>query len=106
MPPMCQVHQFFVWCSVETRLGVEAINDMQSLKATCRSVFEEAQTNPSAAQEQVSKTLRDMSKCALARLRGLACRCLAHRQACCCNMLPNVVVRRYLAWLFGLLLPQ
>ena len=57
---LCQVHQFFVWCIVETRLGVEAINDMQTLKVTCRSVLEGAQTNPSAAQEQVRKTLRDM----------------------------------------------
>ena len=37
---MCQVHQFFAWYSVATRLGVEAIHDMQSLKATCRSAFE------------------------------------------------------------------
>jgi hypothetical protein len=37
---LCQVHQFFMWCSVETSLGVEAIHDMQSLKATCRSAFE------------------------------------------------------------------
>jgi hypothetical protein len=57
---LCQVHQYSVWCSVETRLGVEAINGMQSLKATCRSVLQGAQTNPSAAQEQVSKPQRDM----------------------------------------------
>jgi hypothetical protein len=45
---------------VEKRLGVEAINDMQSLKATCLLAFEGAQTTPSASQQQVSKTLRDM----------------------------------------------
>jgi hypothetical protein len=55
-----QLHQFFLWCSVDSRLGVEAINDVQSLKVTCRSAFEGAQTNPSAAQQHVSKTLRDM----------------------------------------------
>ena len=37
---LCQLHQFFVGCSVEPRLGVEAINDMQSLKEACRSAFE------------------------------------------------------------------
>jgi hypothetical protein len=29
-----------LWCDVEPRLGVEAINDMQSLKEACRSAFE------------------------------------------------------------------
>jgi hypothetical protein len=57
---LCQLYQFFVWCTLEPRLGVEAINDMQSLKETCRSAFEGTQTNPSAAQQRVSKTLRDM----------------------------------------------
>jgi len=42
----CQLHQFFLLCSVETRLVVEAIKDMQSLKDTCRLAFEGAQTNP------------------------------------------------------------
>jgi hypothetical protein len=56
----CQLHQFFVWCSVEPRLGVEAINDMQSLKQTCCSAFEVKQTNPSGAQQQASETLRRM----------------------------------------------
>ena len=37
---LCQLHQFFVGCGVEPRLGVEAINDMQSLKEACRSAFE------------------------------------------------------------------
>jgi hypothetical protein len=57
---LLQVHQFFVWCSVEPSLGVEAIHDLQSLKVTCRSAFEGAQTAPSASQQQVGKTLRDM----------------------------------------------
>ena len=35
-----QLHQFFVWCSVEPTLGVEALNDLQSLKEVCRSAFE------------------------------------------------------------------
>jgi hypothetical protein len=56
---LCQVHQFFVWCRVETRLGVEAIHDMLSLKETRGLAFEGAQTNPSVSQQQVSKTLRD-----------------------------------------------
>jgi hypothetical protein len=55
-----QLHQFFVWCSVETILGVEAIHDLQPLKATCRSAFASAQTNPSADQQQVGKTLREL----------------------------------------------
>jgi hypothetical protein len=37
---LCQHHQFFVWCSVEPGLGVEAIDDMLSLKLTCRLAFE------------------------------------------------------------------
>jgi len=53
-----QLHQFFVWCSVEPKLGVEAINDMQFLKETCRSAFVGASTAPSATQQQVSETLR------------------------------------------------
>jgi hypothetical protein len=57
---LCQLHQFFVCCSVEPRLGLEAINDMQSLKETCRLAFEGAPAAPSATQQQVSKTLRDM----------------------------------------------
>ena len=55
-----QLYQFFVWCSLEPRLCVEEINDMRSLKATYRLAFEGTQTNPSAAQQRVSKTLRDM----------------------------------------------
>ena len=54
---LCQLHQFFVWCSVEPRLGVEAINDMQSSKETCRLAIEGAPAAPSATQQQVRKTL-------------------------------------------------
>ena len=57
---LCQVHQFFLSYSVETRLVVKAIKDTQSLKDTCRLAFEGAQTNPSATQQQVSETLRHM----------------------------------------------
>jgi hypothetical protein len=53
-----QLHQFFVGCSVEPTLGVEAINDMQSVKEACRSAFEGTKTAPSATQQQVSETLR------------------------------------------------
>jgi hypothetical protein len=54
---LCQLHQFFVWCGVEPTLGVEAINDMQSLKEACRSAFEGTKTAPSATKQQVSETL-------------------------------------------------
>jgi hypothetical protein len=57
---LCQLHQFFLSCSVETRLVVEEIKDMQSLKDTCRVAFEGAQTNPSATQQRVSETMRHM----------------------------------------------
>jgi hypothetical protein len=58
-----QLHQFFLSCSLETRLKsllVEGIKEMSSLKETCRLAFEGAQTNPSATQQQVSETLRHM----------------------------------------------
>ena len=57
---LCQLHQFFVGCGVEPRLGVEAINDMQSLKEACRWAFEGTKTAPSATQQQVSETLCHM----------------------------------------------
>jgi hypothetical protein len=53
-----QLHQFFLWFSLEPRLRVEPINDMRSLKAACRSAFECRETVPSATQQQVSETLR------------------------------------------------
>jgi hypothetical protein len=55
---LCQVHQFFVGCSVEPRLRMEAVNDMCALKETCREAFECAKSAPSATQQQVSETLR------------------------------------------------
>jgi hypothetical protein len=57
---LCQLHQFFVWCSVEPRLGVEAFNDMRTLQEKCRSAFVGAHTAPSATQQQVSEALRLM----------------------------------------------
>jgi hypothetical protein len=39
---------------------MEAIKDMQSLKETCRLVFEGAPAAPSATQEQVSEAFRHM----------------------------------------------
>ena len=56
----CQVHQFFVGCSVEPRLRMEAVNDMCALKETCREAFECAKSAPSVTQRQVSETLRHM----------------------------------------------
>jgi len=55
-----QLHQFFLSCSVETRLVVEAIKDMRFVKETCCLAFEGKQTksSPSATQQQVSETLR------------------------------------------------
>jgi hypothetical protein len=55
---LCQVHQFFVGCSVEPRLRMEAVNDMCVLKETCREAFECSKSAPSATQQQVSETLR------------------------------------------------
>jgi hypothetical protein len=57
---LSQVHQYFVWCSVEPRLGVEAINDMWSLKEKCREEFVCDMQQPSEAQRQVSETLRHL----------------------------------------------
>jgi len=57
---VCQLHPFFVWCSVEPGFRVEAIKDMQSLKETCLAAFEGTQTTSSATQQQVSETLRHM----------------------------------------------
>jgi len=57
---LSQLHQFFVWCSVETRLGLEAINVMHSFKETCRLALEGQLIASSAAQKQVSETLHHM----------------------------------------------
>jgi len=57
---LCQVHQFFVSCSVDPKLRMEAINDMQALKVTCREAFVCAKAAPSATQQHVSETLRHM----------------------------------------------
>jgi hypothetical protein len=54
---LCQVHQFFVSCSVEPRLRMEAVNDMCALKEACREAFECTKSAPSATQQQVSETL-------------------------------------------------
>jgi hypothetical protein len=50
---LCQVHQFFVSCSVE-------VNDMWALKETCLEAFVCAKAAPSGTQQQVSETLRHM----------------------------------------------
>ncbi len=56
---LCQVHQFFVCCSVEPRLRMESINDKWALNETCREAFVCAKAAPLATQ-QVSETLRQM----------------------------------------------
>jgi len=55
-----QFHQFFVGCSVEPRLRMEAINDIGALKETCREAFECRKSAPSATQQDVGETLRHM----------------------------------------------
>ena len=57
---LCQVHQFSVGCSMEPRLRMETVNDMRALKEACRKAFECAKSAPSATQQQVSETLRQM----------------------------------------------
>jgi hypothetical protein len=59
---LCQVHQLFVGCSVEPRLRMQAVNDLWALKETGREAFECAtlKSAPSATQQQVSETLRQM----------------------------------------------
>ena len=57
---LCQLHQFFVSCSMEEKLCVEALDGMQDLKEVCRSAFVGKPTAPSATQQQVSETLRSM----------------------------------------------
>jgi hypothetical protein len=54
------VRQFFVCCSMEPRLRMEAINDMWALKKTCREAFEGTKSAPSVTQQQVSETLHHM----------------------------------------------
>jgi hypothetical protein len=57
---LCWLHQFFWSCTLETRLVVEAIKDMQSLREACCLAFEGAQTNPSSTQLKVSEMLSHM----------------------------------------------
>jgi hypothetical protein len=45
------------------QLGVEATNDMQSLKETCPLAFEGTPAAPSATQQQVGETLRHSWSC-------------------------------------------
>ena len=57
----CQLHQFFMWCRVQEKLGVEwyreVLNDVPALPDACRLAFVRAETAPSASQRQVSETL-------------------------------------------------
>jgi len=57
---LCQLHQFFVSCSLEEKMRVDTLNDVRALADECRSAFVLAKTAPSASQQEVSKTLRRM----------------------------------------------
>jgi len=57
---LCQLHQFFVSCSLEEKMRVDKLNDVPALTDACRSAFVRAKTAPSASQQQVSETLRRM----------------------------------------------
>ncbi len=62
---LCQVHQFFIACDIEESLGMRLPASINALKAdlgpACKAAFLVAPANPSASQQQVSHTLRDMS---------------------------------------------
>ena len=57
---LCQLHQFFVGCSVEGRWRMEALKDLRSLTDACREALVGAPVAPSATRQQVSETLRHM----------------------------------------------
>ena len=57
---LCQLHQFFVFCSVEGERCVVALDDVRSLRDACRLAFVCSKTAPSAVQQEVSETLRRM----------------------------------------------
>jgi hypothetical protein len=52
-----QLHQFFLSCSMEENLCVDALNGMHDLKEACLSAFAGTATAPSATQQEVSKML-------------------------------------------------
>eukprot|EP00802_Teleaulax_amphioxeia_P024086 Tamp_24743.p1 GENE.Tamp_24743~~Tamp_24743.p1 ORF type:complete len:240 (+),score=33.51 Tamp_24743:2-721(+) len=55
-----QLHQFFVWCSVEGERCLVALDDVGSLRDACRLAFVCSKKAPSASQQEVSETLRRM----------------------------------------------
>jgi hypothetical protein len=59
-----QVHQFFIACDIEESLGMRLPASIYALKAdlgpACKAAFLAAPAHPSASQQQVSDTLRDM----------------------------------------------
>ena len=57
---LSQLHQFFVFCSVEGERCVVALDDVRSLRDACRLAFVCSKTAPSAVQQEVSETLRRM----------------------------------------------
>jgi len=58
---LCQLHQFFVWCRVQEKLGVEwyrqVLNNVPALPDACRLAFARLETASSVSQRQVSETL-------------------------------------------------
>jgi hypothetical protein len=61
---LCQVHQFFITCGIVESLGLRLPASIYALKdglgAACKAAFLAAPAQPSASQQQVSDTLRDM----------------------------------------------
>jgi hypothetical protein len=64
---LCQLHQFFLSCSLEEGLGADVAGRMLGVKdalgPACQAAFAAAPSNPSASQQQVSTTLRSMELC-------------------------------------------
>jgi len=64
---LCQLHQFFLSCSLEEALGADVAGRMLALKdalgPACQAAFAAAPSDPSASQQQVSTTLRSMGLC-------------------------------------------
>ena len=56
----CQLHQFFMWCRVQEKLGVEwyrqVLNDVSAL------AFVRAETLPSSSQRRVSESASSYTK--------------------------------------------
>jgi hypothetical protein len=57
---LSQLHQVFVWCSVQEERRVAALGDARSFMDACRLAFESESVRPSVSQREVSETLRSM----------------------------------------------